>query len=110
MKSLNEWREDQIDEISHAEQNPMSIVKDVMSQIAPIIINAHQQIEAWPEEREKRAARRTLDSQLLKASRDQWMGKARMAVNQMDRGMDAIRALNRFGGVSRTAASQLMNQ
>jgi len=108
MKSLKEWREEeQIDEFHLANQNPMQIVQNTMSRIAPIVQMAHKQIEGWPEEREKRTARRTLDAQLLKASRDQWMGKARMAVTSMDRGMDASRALKRFGGVNTSAANQL---
>ena len=107
MKSLKEWREEQVNELAMQGQNPMQVVQQTMSRIAPIVQMAHQQIEAWPEEREKRSARRTLDAQLLKASRDQWMGKARMAVGQMNRGMDPSRAMKRFGGVSTTAADQL---
>lgn len=108
MKSLSEWREEeQISELAQDGQNPMEIVQQTMARIAPIVQLAHQQIEAWPEEREKSAARRTLDAQLLKASRDQWMGKAKMASQRMGRGMDAARAMKQFGGLSSTAANQL---
>lgn len=110
MKSLNDWREEQINEEMAPEQAPMQIVQTVMSQIAPLVQNAHQQIENWPEEREKNAARRTLDSLLLKASRDQWMGRSRMAVNQMNRGLDPTKAMKRFGNVNTTAANQLVGQ
>ena len=112
MISLQEWKElneDIQDNIEGAQATPpMEIVQKVMSQIAPIIINAHQEIEAWPVEKDKVAARRTLDAQLLKASRDQWLGKARMAANQMNHGMDAQKALKRFGGLNRNAANQIV--
>jgi hypothetical protein len=108
MKSLSEWREEQLNEMGGSDgQNPMDVVQQTMARIAPMVQLAHQQIEAWPEEREKSAARRTLDAQLLKASRDQWMGKAKMASQRMGRGMDAARAMKQFGGISTTAANQL---
>ena len=107
MKSLSEWREERLDEFAQDGQNPMDIVRQTMARIAPMVQLAHQQIEEWPEEREKKAAIRTLDAQLLKASRDQWMGRAKMATQRMDRGMDAARAMKQFGGMSSTAANQL---
>jgi hypothetical protein len=107
MKSLSEWKEEQLNELSQEGKNPMEIVQQTMARIAPIIQLAHQQIEAWPEEREKSSGRRSLDAQLLKASRDQWMGKAKMAATRMDRGMAADRAMKQFGGLSSTAANQL---
>lgn len=109
MKSLKEWQDDQEEqeEINEMTGTPMDVVQQTMARIAPMIAHAYQQIEAWPNERQKTAARRTLDSQMRKASRDQWMGKARQASTQMGRGMDASRAMKRFGGMGQAAANQL---
>ena len=109
MKSLKEWQEEQVNEEHQGQQAPMDVVQQTMSRIAPLIIHAHQQIEGWPEERDKKAARRTLDAQLMKASRDQWMGRAKQISGRMGQGMDASRAMKQFGGVSTTAANQLAN-
>lgn len=107
MITLNEWREDfQADSITSPA--PMEIVQNTMAKIAPLVQNAYQQIENWPNERDKQAARRTLDSQLLRASREQWFGTAKRAVGSMNRGMDATKAMRRFGNVGTAAANQLM--
>ena len=71
MKSLDEWREEeQINELAQDGQNPMDIVRQTMARIAPIVQLAHQQIESWPEEREKKKGIRFgliyLDFQLMK--------------------------------------------
>ena len=108
MKSLSEWREEgQFNEMATEGDAPMDIVRQTMARIAPLLQLAHQKIAAWPVLEEREKASRTLDEQLLKASRDQWMGKAKMASQGMSRGMDAAKAMKRFGGMSSTAANNL---
>ena len=123
MKSLSEWREGgQFNEmglrdagsnrsapmdIGQQTMAPMDIVRQTMARIAPLVTQAHDRIAAWPVLEEREKASRTLDEQLLKASRDQWMGKAKMASQGMSRGMDAAKAMKRFGGMSSTAANNL---
>lgn len=107
MQSLKEWKEEQKEINEMSQMPPMSVVQQVMARIAPMVASAHQQIEDWPNEREKSAARKTLDAQLLRASRNQWMGKARQATSRIDHGMAASQALKRFGGLNTAASNQL---